>query len=180
MLVRYYRAEDRDQVRHICAETGFLGDPIDPLFQDRELFADFLTAPYTDAEPENCLVLEGDEGRLLGYIMGSRSSFKHLGYLAFRFPGWIVRVIFRYFFVYGNPSRKYIRWLLFQGRKETPAAPAQGVHFHINLLPEARGLSVGKRLFDTFLDRMGELGEKSVFGQVVVKDERRSARMFAY
>jgi predicted deacetylase/ribosomal protein S18 acetylase RimI-like enzyme len=180
MLIRYYRAEDRDQVRHICAETGFLGDPIDPLFQDRELFADFLTAPYTDAEPENCLVLEGGGGRLLGYIMGSRSSIKHLGYLALRLPGWIVKVIFRYFFVYGDPSRKYIRWLLFQGRKETPTAPARGVHFHINLLPEARGMSVGKGLFDTFLDRMGELGEKSVFGQVVVKDERRSARMFAY
>ena len=41
ILIRYYRAEDRAQVRQICAETGFLGDPVDPLFEDRELFADF-------------------------------------------------------------------------------------------------------------------------------------------
>ena len=179
MNLRYYRAEDREQIRAICADTGFLGDPIDPLFEDRELFADFLTAPYTDAEPENCMVLEGEAGRLLGYIMGSRSAGKHLGYIAWRLPGWIVRAAYGYFFVYGSASRQYIRWLLFRGRKESPSAPRKGVHFHINLLPEARGLRAGKLLFDTFLDRMGELGEKSVFGLVVVKEDRRTERMFA-
>lgn len=179
MLIRYYRREDRRQVRHICAETGFLGDPIDPLFEDRELFADFLTAPYTDAEPENCLVLEGEEGRLLGYIMGSRSAWKHRGYLAFRGAGWFVRALLGYFFRYGEASRKYLRWIITRGRQETPSTPSRGVHFHINLLPEVRGLMIGKKLFDTFLDRMGELGEKSVFGQVISKEERRTERMFA-
>ena len=177
--IRYYRPEDRSGVRKICADTGFLGDPIDPLFEDRELFADFLTAPYTDAEPECCLVLETSEGRLQGYIMGSRSSWKHKGYLLWRFPGWLVRAFIRYFFQYGAESREYLHWLLFRGKKETPPAPSHGVHFHINLLPEVRGLKVGKALFDTFLDRMGELGEKCVFGQVVVKDDRRTERMFA-
>ena len=47
--VRAYRPEDRAVIRRICADTGFLGKPIDPVFEDRELFADFLTAPYTDA-----------------------------------------------------------------------------------------------------------------------------------
>ena len=98
ILIRYYRAEDRAQVRQICAETGFLGDPVDPLFEDRELFADFLTAPYTDAEPENCLVLEGEGRRLLGYIMGSRCFWKHTGYLAYRMPGWVIRAMWGYFF----------------------------------------------------------------------------------
>ncbi len=179
ILIRYYRAEDRAQVRQICAETGFLGDPVDPLFEDRELFADFLTAPYTDAEPENCLVLEGEGRRLLGYIMGSRCFWKHTGYLAYRMPGWVIRAMWGYFFSYGEPSRRYLRWVLSRGKKETPSTPKRGVHFHINLLPEVRGLSIGKVLFDTFLDRMGELGEKSVFGQVISKEERRTERMFA-
>lgn len=179
MQVRYYRAEDRAEVRRLCAETGFLGDPIDPLFEDRELFADFLTDPYTEAEPENCLVLEGEDGRVLGYIMGSRSAGKHGCYLAWRGPGWVGRILWGYFFNYGEASRKYIRWLLFRGRRESPRTPGRGVHFHINLLPEVRGLAAGKLLFDTFLDRMGELGERSVFGQVVVKNERRTERMFA-
>ncbi|NBT23277.1 GNAT family N-acetyltransferase [bacterium] len=177
--IRYYRPEDRSGIRKVCAETGFLGEPIDPLFEDRELFADFLTSPYTDAEPGCCLVLETSEGRIVGYILGSRSSWRHHAYLLWRFPGWLLRAVFGYFFSYGADSRAYLRWLLFRGKRETPPTPAHGVHFHINLLPEVRGLRVGKALFDTFLDRMAELGEKSVFGQVVVKEDRRTERMFA-
>ncbi len=45
-MVRPYRPEDRDTIRKICADTGWLGRPIDPIFQDRELFADFLTIYY--------------------------------------------------------------------------------------------------------------------------------------
>ena len=156
--IRYYRAEDRSGIRRICADTGFLGDPIDPLFEDRELFADFLTAPYTDAEPECCLVLETSEGRLQGYIMGSRSSWRHHGYLLWRFPGWIAKALFRYFFRYRAESREYLNWLLFRGKKETPPAPPRGVHFHINLLPEVRGLKVGKALFDAFWIGWGNSG----------------------
>ena len=34
--------------------------PIDPVYEDRELFADFLTTYYTDHEPESSFVLEVD------------------------------------------------------------------------------------------------------------------------
>jgi hypothetical protein len=51
-------ASDREAVRKLCCETGFLGEPIDPVYQDRELFADFLTTYYTDHEPESCFLLE--------------------------------------------------------------------------------------------------------------------------
>src|ERR1700683_2157722 len=56
--IRPYRPEDRPLLRAICADTGFLGQPIDPVFEDRELFADYLTSYYTDAEPESTLVCE--------------------------------------------------------------------------------------------------------------------------
>ncbi|MEY2575833.1 MAG: hypothetical protein QOF80_1320, partial [Verrucomicrobiota bacterium] len=46
--IRSYRATDRAAVRRLCCQTGFLGDPIDPVYQDNELFADFLTTYYTD------------------------------------------------------------------------------------------------------------------------------------
>src|SRR6266568_8726897 len=69
--IRSYQASDRGAVRKLCCETGFLGDPIDPVFQDRELFADFLTSYYTDKEPESSFVLEID-GEIRGYLIGSR------------------------------------------------------------------------------------------------------------
>ena len=59
-VFRKYRPSDRAAVRRLCCETGFIGNPIDPVFEDRELFADFLTAYYTDFEPESAFVVEMD------------------------------------------------------------------------------------------------------------------------
>src|SRR5262249_61326802 len=70
-LIRGYRRSDREAVRKLCCDTGFLGDPIDPVYEDRELFADFLTTFYTDHEPESCFLLEF-EGEIRGYLLGSR------------------------------------------------------------------------------------------------------------
>ena len=59
-IIRPYRPSDRDAVRRLCCETGYLGKAIDPVFEDRELFADYLTRFYTDREPESTFVLEQD------------------------------------------------------------------------------------------------------------------------
>ena len=67
--LRPYRPGDLEAVRRICADTGFLGNPIDPIFEDRELFADYLTGYYTRFEPEALLVCEVD-GEVRGYLMG--------------------------------------------------------------------------------------------------------------
>ena len=55
--IRKFQPADRARVRELCCETGFLGKPIDPVFEDRELFADYLTAYYTDWEPQSSFVL---------------------------------------------------------------------------------------------------------------------------
>ena len=75
-IIRSYRASDRDAVRHLCCETGFLGEPIDPVYEDRQLFADFLTTYYTDHEPESSFVLEVD-GEIRGYLLGSRKPLRN-------------------------------------------------------------------------------------------------------
>lgn len=179
-IVRLYQPKDRPGVRQVCADTGFLGNPIDPVFQDRDLFADFLTAPYTDAEPECCWVWEGAKGEILGYVLSSRNARTHRAYLRRHFPKWLARAVIGFLFTYKAESRKYLFWLLFRGRKETPPAPSHGVHFHINLLPEARGQAGGRLLFDAFLGQMAELRESCVYGQVVTKGDRRGERMFAH
>ena len=69
--IRSYRPSDRAAVRRLCCQTGFLGEPIDPVYEDNELFADFLTTYYTDHEPESSFVLEL-EGEIRGYLLGSR------------------------------------------------------------------------------------------------------------
>ena len=177
--VRPYRPEDRAAVRRICADTGFLGKPIDPVFEDRELFADFLTAPYTDAEPENCFVLEGVNGSVKGFLTASSDGGKRRSYLLRNLPFWLGRALRGFFGEYNPSSRKYLWWLLIRGRRETPGAPRNAAHFHINLLPEVRRVTSARSLIDAFLETMGRRGVRCVYGQIVTQGDRRGERMFA-
>lgn len=177
-VIRKFRAEDREAVRKICCDTGFLGNPIDPVFQDRELFADFLCAYYTDAEPESCIILE-DEGEVRGYIFGCRFPDKQKSFYLRFFPPRFVKMLWRYLFSYSAATRRYVRWLLARGRKETPFTPKGMAHFHINLLPPNRNVAQTRALIDYFLKYLVEAGEKKVFGQMVTFHNRRGERMFA-
>ncbi|NJK92920.1 MAG: hypothetical protein HC904_14525 [Blastochloris sp.] len=78
LLIRAYRAGDRAELREICCDTGFLGKPIDAVFSDRELFADFLTDYYLDEEPDLAVVLES-EGVVQGYVLGLSFSGEEIG-----------------------------------------------------------------------------------------------------
>ena len=51
-------------------------------------------------------------------------------------------------------------------------------HFHINLLPEARQLSTSRALVDAFLGYLHDHGERQVYGQMVVFEDRRGVKLF--
>ena len=177
--VRPYQPSDRDALRAICADTGFLGQPIDPVFEDRELFADYLTSYYTDGEPESTFVCEVD-GEVKGYLMGSRFPKKKDAFERRKLPGLVARGLWRYFTrPYNAASRKYVRWILTQARKEQPFTPPDIPHFHFNIRAEARSVGATRELVDTFLQYLYDNGEKQVYGQVVTYESRRGDRMFA-
>ncbi|HEY0256954.1 MAG TPA: GNAT family acetyltransferase [Candidatus Methylacidiphilales bacterium] len=178
-LIRPYRPEDREAIRAICADTGFLGKPIDPVFEDRELFADYLTSYYTDREPESTFVCELD-GEVKGYVMGSRFPKGKSRYERWLLPRLVLKGLWRYFTrPYNAASRNYVRWILTQARKEAPFTPPDIPHFHFNIRPEARSVGATREMVDTFLRYLCEHGEKQVYGQVVAYESRRGGRMFA-
>jgi hypothetical protein len=178
ILIRPYRPADRDAVRAICADTGFLGQPIDPVFEDRELFADYLTAYYTDAEPESTFVCEL-EGVVKGYLMGSRFPRKKARFEARHLPGLVARGLWRYVFrPYNAASRHYVHWIVTQARKEVPLTPPDMPHFHFNIRAEARSVATTAELVDTFLSQLVAAGDKQVYAQVVTYETRRGARLF--
>jgi hypothetical protein len=45
IVIRAYRPSDREVIRRLCSDTGFLGQAVAPLFQDSDLFADLFTKP---------------------------------------------------------------------------------------------------------------------------------------
>lgn len=174
--IRKFRAADRDRVRELCCETGFLGNPIDPVFQDRELFADYLTAFYTDWEPESAFVLETDTG-IPGYLLGSRHPLRQQAHSFYQNISIFLRALIR-FPRYNAASRKFIQWIACNGWREVPATPRKTAHFHINLLPEARNVPSTRALIDAYLTYLKECGEPSVYGQMVTMGNRRGTRMF--
>lgn len=174
--IRKLQPGDRARVRELCCETGFLGNPIDPVFQDRELFADYLTAYYTDWEPESAFVLlVNDEIR--GYLLGSRFPLKQKIFDVLNNAWLFLRGICRYP-RYNEASKKFVRWILTQAWREVPEAPSKTAHFHINLLSDARSVAYTRGIMDAFLEYLHAAGEKRVFGQMVVFEERRGTRMF--
>jgi len=163
-------------VRWLCCETGFLGKPIDPVFEDRELFADYLTSYYTDCEPESSMVVEMD-GQVKGYLLGSRKSFRQQMHGFFLNFSLLVRGMRRYW-TYSRASRDFIGWILRNSWREVPAAPRRTAHFHINALPEAQAVAIARELVGRYLNYLRAAGEKAVYGQMVTFESRRGARLF--
>lgn len=176
--VRRYQESDRPTIRKICADTGFLGKPIEQVFEDRELFADYLTRYYLECEPESTFVLLKD-GVVKGYMMGARFYDRQKAFNVRLGLGSIWGLLWRYFFVYKRSSRKFVRWLAFKGWREIPYTPKDMAHMHFNVLPESRCVYHTRSMADAFLKHLAALGEKKVYGQVVAFEKRRGPRMFA-
>jgi hypothetical protein len=174
--IRNYHASDRPAVRDLCCRTGFLGEPIDPVYEDRELFADFLTTYYTDHEPESCFVLEMN-GQITGYLLGCRYPLRNQLYSLYQNVWLFLRALTRYF-RYNSRSRRFIRWTLVYGWREVPATPRRTPHFHINLLPTARRISTTRALMSAYLSYLYKCGERRVYGQMVTFESRRGEKMF--
>jgi len=174
--IRQYEPADRQRVRELCCETGFLGNPIDPIFEDRELFSDYLTAYYTDWEPESAFVLVVN-GDIRGYLLGSRRPFRQQCYAFYQNISLFLRGIVRYP-RYNAASKKFVQWILRTAWREVPAAPRRTAHFHINLLADARRVATTRALMDSYLSYLHACGERRVYGQMVVFEDRRSTKMF--
>jgi len=176
LIIRSYRGSDREAVRKLCCDTGFLGEPIDPVYEDRQLFADFLTTYYTEWEPESSFVIESD-GEIRGYLLGCRKPLRNQLYSFWQNVSLFLKALSRYF-RYHERSRRFIRWALVHGWREVPAAPRRVPHFHVNLLPDARKMSTTRALMSAYLSYLYGCGEKRVYGQIVTFESRRGEKMF--
>jgi hypothetical protein len=174
--VRRYQPSDRDAVRAICCDTGFLGKAIDPVFEDRELFADFLTEYYLKHEPDSAFVVL-KEGRAQGYLLGSHQVRRHQTHSILQTFGYAGKVLNRYF-RYKAASRRYIHWMITKAWREVPQAPREIGHFHLNLLPPVRSILVCRELLETYLRHLYDQGVKQVHAQIVTFDGRRGLKLF--
>lgn len=178
--LRQYRDADREEVRRICCETGFLGNRIDGIYRDRELFADLFTSAYLDYEPEWTLVAEKG-GQVAGYLTGSvdphftRTLMRRGFQTARKMLGRLLTG------KYGDHPRseQFVRWVLARGLMEQPKHPDGAAHLHLNLEHPLRRGWVARRLLSTFEGMLLAAGKDHYYAKFFSCPQRNPERMYA-
>jgi len=178
--IRRYLENDRPALCRLCCDTGFLGEPIDAVFQDRELFADLFIGPYLDHEPEWALVAEA-EGRVIGYLLGSVCRNFDLVLMRNGFPVASKMLCKLVSGRYSNHprSRRFVRWLLTSGYCEQPKHPAGAAHLHLDLENQYRGRGIGRRLWQTYERQLRSAGVRQYYGAFFSHPRRRPEAVYA-
>jgi len=174
--VRSYQPADREAVRDLCCRTGFLGKPIDPVFEDRELFADFLTDYYLTCEPDSAFVITVGDA-LKGYLLGCRFPRRHQIFSLRQSVSLGAKTLLR-LPRYKAESRRYIRWIAVNAWREVPDAPRDVGHFHMNFLPELKRIAVFRAVLEHYLRFLADHGVKQISAQMVTFDDRRTLHLF--
>lgn len=180
LVIRPYRKSDRETICRLCCETGFLGGPVDPLFQDHDLFAELFTRPYLEYEPEWAFVVE-DRQEVVGYLLGSvrpRFDFKLLRSGLCTTTKMLLRLASgRY---RNHPrSRHFIRWLLTSGFWEQPRHPRHAAHLHVQVDKHHQAYGIGRQLWKHYEQGLVEIGMKQCYGAFYSFAGRRPEQAYA-
>lgn len=158
ITVRPYRDADRDGVRNVAYQTGYMGEPADSYWRDFTSFANIWTSYYTDHEPESAFVAEG-EGGVVGYLLGCVESAR-----ATRPAAALSGQVLRRFLLLRPGTARFLWRSVWDaaGDRHVPAGelvdPRWPSHLHTNLLPEARGRGVGAELMEAWISRLRGAG----------------------
>jgi ribosomal protein S18 acetylase RimI-like enzyme len=156
LTIRLYQPSDREALMKIAADTAFFGAPIETYLEDRKIFLDSFYAYYTDYEPEHTWVALA-ENQVAGFLTGCSDTLRNKKILRqIIYPKVIWRAITGKY----HPGSK--TWVYFSGirraqrRHEFPEADPQRypAHLHINVDENWRGVGIGFRLMQSYLDQL--------------------------
>lgn len=175
--MRPYRRADRADVRRICVETGYLGDPVWWLYPDAESFADLFATWYVDHEPEHAWVIDDGTGRVRGYLLGAVDSAAVPSHVGTAVHHTVRRGLL------ARPGTRAFWWraaldVVCAGGRVEPDVDLRRfpAHLHVDLLPEVRGLGLGTELVRTWLGFLRRHGVPGV--HVTTFAENARARAF--
>ncbi|MFE7844079.1 GNAT family N-acetyltransferase [Microbacterium sp. NPDC057407] len=168
--IRPFRAGDEPALADVCLKTADAGADATGVLEDDELWAEVFLLPYVARHPDLAFVVEtdaaagdGGEGRVVGYIVAAPDTIAFEEW--FRDEWWP-----RFADRWPRPdaaasalSRQdgIVRYASDRGPDAAFFGPEYPAHLHIDLLPEAQGHGLGRRLIETLV---GELRRRGVPG----------------
>lgn len=147
-LIRPFRSGDEPALADICLKTADAGADGTGILDDDDLWAEIFVLPYAARHPDLAFVVETDDGRVVGYVVGAPDTAAFEEW--FRTEWWPQHAA-RWPKPDGEHSRQDGILLYAYGRRggAEPYGDEYPAHLHIDLLPEAQGQGLGRRLIDT-------------------------------
>lgn len=179
VVIRRYKKSDRSDIRRICCDTAFMGEPMEPFLSDRGVLADFVTSYYTDYEAGSTFVAELD-GRVVGYLTGGINMSKKLRtFIGKVLPGILLRSISKGF-LFDRKTRDFLLSCIKSALKREFSHPNflkdYPGHLHINVDKDFRRMGIGSKLIGRYLDY---LKSKMIRGvHLTTTSENLGARSF--
>lgn len=168
--IRPYHPADLYSLYEICLKTGYGGEDATHRYQDPQLLGHLYAAPYAVFEPDLCFVLTHEDAPV-GYILGTRDSAAFVEHCE---RDWFPVLRRRYPLPpteNTSPDAGIIR-AIHQGHSVDPEFAEYPAHLHIDLLPIGQGQGWGRRMMQTFLDRLRALDVPGVHLGVGIQNER--------
>ncbi|WP_111466959.1 GNAT family N-acetyltransferase [Microbacterium suaedae] len=147
--IRPSRPADRDALYDVCVRTADAGSDATGLACDDRLWGDVWAVPYAERDPGLCWVVESGDGRVIGYIVATDDTDAFEEW--FRDEWWPDRAE-RY--AVPEPTERHrsvVSVAAARAPGREPHASTHPAHLHIDLLPEAQGQGLGRRLIETLL-----------------------------
>jgi ribosomal protein S18 acetylase RimI-like enzyme len=158
--IRKYHASDLTSLYRICLKTGDSGTDATHIYNDPDLLGHIYAAPYVVFEPNLCFVATSSD-KPFGYILGTRDSNEFYDRCEKEwFP--ILRNQYNLLKDENKSKEAAIIKRLHQKFEVDPELDDYPAHLHIDLLPEAQGYGLGRKLIEIFIDKLQELKVKGL------------------
>ncbi len=172
--IRPYQPSDNEDIRALCCATGFFGNPIDRIFQDKKWFADLNTKYYLKFEPDSCFVAESG-GQLIGYVLGCKRPHQYgfLFYALIAVPLFFQSLWKCLTCAYDKKSRLFILGLIFKASRQRSKRKKKASHLHINIKEGYRTQGVGRALGKAIVHNFDRNNVQWICGETFHSDKMR-------
>lgn len=170
-------ADDHPALKHVCLKTGNAGADASDIEDDPDLLGLIYAVPYQVLEPDFAFVIENEAG-VCGYLFGAPDTASFNARLA---AEWYPEQQRRVARVSDDRSvwrgSDWARHAIHNPDLSIPPALAPyPSHGHIDLLPQARGMGIGRKAMRFLEQRLGAAGSKGLFLPV----DSRNAKALAF